>query len=269
MNQKRKIFITILSFTACIVYSQKDTTKYNDAGLTRLTFGMHFSNYKNADVIRANPQTNNIGGFDSSNSQGFFINYKVLKYRNHSLKAGLFLNSLQHEFRYDGFVTDSRTGELMAVSSRPNPFVEKMLSIEYCLDYSFLMKINNNLFLDLSIGISQERNQSYELYTSTFISVDENFVPYQTSANYIYLYERKFMRTNYAVALGYKTEIGMFNAGVKYSVAKTLVARGNYEFFEPGVAVIDQGYGFMEFSGDYIGVTLSFTPSKTIFKKKK
>lgn len=268
--KKTNKFLVLLLLLTNIGYSQKDTTKYNDTGLTRLTFGIHVSSYKNADEIRANPQTNNIGGFDTSNSQGFFINYKVLKYRNHSLKAGLFLNSLRHELWYHGYVTDIMTGNLREVSSRPDPFVEKMLSIEYCIDYSFLMKINNNLFLDLSVGISQERNQSYEIYTSTFyFAEDFNLIPYQNPASSVYLYERKFMRTNFAAALGYKTEVGMFNLGVKYSVAKTVVARGNYDFFEPGVDGNDQGYGFIEFSGDYIGATLSFTPSKTIFKKKK
>ena len=111
LKKINKLPILLLLLTN-ICYSQKDTTKYNDAGLTRLTFGIHVSNYKNADVIRVNPETNNIGGFDLSNSQGFFINYKFLKFRNHSLKAGLFLDR-------DGNVMNQQANDL---KSRQRPF---------------------------------------------------------------------------------------------------------------------------------------------------
>lgn len=268
MCKKYSHFIVIF-LTVTLSYSQKDAKKYNADDLTRLTFGVHKSYYKKATVYRVNPETNNIGGFDLSNSQGYFINYKVLKHRNHSLKAGLFLNSLQHELWYKGNVTDVMTGNMTEVSSRPDPFVEKMLSLEYCLDYSYLLKINKKWFLDLSIGISQERNQSYENYSSTLYFSDFDLVPYQNPARSIYNYESQFMRTNYAAAIGYKIDAGMINLGVKYSVPNnTLVARGQYEFFEPGVSDLNQGYGFVKFSGDYLSVTLSFTPSKNIFKKK-
>lgn len=257
------LFLTTLSF------SQSDTVQYNADGLMRLTIGAHKSFYHQATFSRANIQTGNTGSFDLSNSQGYFINYKVLKYRNHSLKAGLFLNSLQHQLWYNGNVTDTQSGEVRSTSSQQDPFIEKMLSLEYCLDYSYLLKINKKWFVDFSIGLSQERNQSYEIYTSDAYNTDMNLVPYQHTASSLYLYKRKFNRTNYAASVGYRTEAGMLNLGVKYSVAQKEVAHGQYEFFEPGTNPEDQGFGTFSFSGNYLSATLSFTPSKNIFKKKK
>lgn len=257
------IFFTAMSF------AQSDSIQYNAADLTRLTFGVHKSFYKAPEVTRRNPETNNVGGFDLSNSQGYFINYKVLKYRNHSIKAGLFLNSLQHELWYRGKITDIKSGELRDVSSRPNFLSEKMLSLEYCLDYSYLLKIHDKWFLDLSIGLSQERNQSYEIYTIDAYFSEADLVPYQNAASSIYFYNSKFTRTNLGAAVGYKSEYGMINIGVKYSFSKSEVAFGQYEFYEPSANEGNQGFGLISLSGDYISATLSFTPSKSIFKKKK
>lgn len=250
-------------------FAQPDSIQYNADDLTRLTFGVHKSSFKAPDVTRMNIQTNNVGGFDLSNSQGYFINYKILKYRNHSIKAGLFLNSLQHELWYKGKITDIKTGELRDVSSRPNFLSEKMLTIEYCLDYSYLLKIHNKWFLDLSIGLSQERNQSYEMYTLDNFYSEADLIPYQLTASSVYFYKRKFTRTNLGAAVGYKSEYGMFNFGVKYSFAKSEVAFGQYEFYEPSANEGNQGFGLISLSGDYVSATLSFTPSKSIFKKKK
>ncbi len=193
----------------------------------------------------------------------------MLKFRNHSLKAGFFLNSSKHSLWYSGNITDVASGEIRSVSNRQDPFLEKMLSLEYCLDYSYLLKINKKWFVDFSVGMSQERNQSYYLYTYNTYNSDINLNPYQHVASSIYFYERKFFRTNYAVSFGYKIKSGMLNLGIKYSVANQQVAKGQYEFFEPNTNPEDQAFGFFDFSGDYISATLSFTPSKNIFKKKK
>uniref|UniRef100_UPI004049A25E hypothetical protein n=1 Tax=Flavobacterium sp. TaxID=239 RepID=UPI004049A25E len=260
----------LLLFISTLSFSQTDTVTYNADGLMRLTIGVHKTNYGQPTVSRANAQTGNIGGFDISDSQGFFINYKVLKYRNHSLKAGLFLNSLRHQLWYDGNITDIWSGDARPESNRQtNPANDKMLSLEYCLDYSYLLKINKKWFVDFSIGLSQERNQSLWRYSYEAYNSDFDLVPYQQTAYSIYFYKRRFYRTNYAVAVGYRTDVGMFNLGVKYSLAREEVAYGQYEFFEPGTNEQDQGFGFFSFSGDYISATLSFTPSKYIFKKKK
>ncbi len=263
-----KLSIVFILF-AKMCFAQSDSIQYNADDLMRLTFGVHKSFYKAPDVTRMNIQTDNVGGFDLSNSQGFFINYKFLKYRNHSIKAGLFLNSLQHELWYKGKITDTKSGEIREVSSRPNFLSEKMLSLEYCLDYSYLLKIHDKWFLDLSIGLSQERNQSYEIYTLDNFYSEADLIPYQLTANSVYFYKSKFTRTNLGATVGYKSEYGMFNFGVKFSFAKSEVAYGQYEFYEPSASQENQGFGVVSLSGDYISTTLSFTPSKSIFKKRK
>ena len=235
--------------------------------MTRLTFGIHKTFYNQATLHRANEETGNIGGFNISKSSGFFINYKVLKYRNHSLKAGLFLNSLKHQLYYNGAVTDVQTGEVKNILSFPNTFKET--SLEYCIDYSYLFKLNTKWFLDISLGISQERNTTQSKYFTDYVFSDSNLVPYQTALSGVYFYKSNFLRYNYAASVGYKTDIGLLNLGVKYSAPEAEVAYGQYEYFEPGVAEGDQGYGVFNFSGKYISFTLSFTPSKDIFKKKK
>ena len=259
----------LLFFINLAGFSQNDSIKYNADDLMRFTFGVHKTYYDEANFKRANTQTGNTGSFDLSNSQGYFINFKVLKYKNHSLRAGLFLNSLQHELWYKGNITDIREGNKREVSTRPNPFVEKMLSIEYSLDYNYLLKVNKKWFIDISIGLSQERNQTYELYTYDSFNADINLIPYQQTASAIYTYKQKFYRTNYATSVGYKTNAGMFNFGLKYSIAKNEVANGSYEFFEPETNNEDQGYGVFSFSGNYVSFMLSFTPAKNFFKKKK
>lgn len=263
-----QLYIVFTLFTT-MCFAQFDSIQYNADDLTRLTFGVHKSYYKAPEVTRRNAETKNVGGFDLSNSQGYFINYKILKYRNHSIKAGLFLNSLQHELWYKGKITDIKSGELRDVSSRPNFLSEKMLSLEYCLDYSYLLKINDKWFLDLSVGLSQERNQSYEIYTIDAYFSEADLIPYQNVASSVYFYKSKFTRTNLGAAVGYKSEYGMVNIGLKYSFAKSEVAYGQYEFFDPLVSEGSQGYGLISLSGDYVSATLSFTPSKSIFKKKK
>lgn len=260
-------FVAFLFLISSFVYCQEKKIKYNDDGLTRLTFGIHKTFYNQATLHRANEETGNIGGFNISNSSGFFINYKVLKYKNHSLKAGLFLNSLKHQIYFNGAITDVRTDQIRDVLTFPNSLKET--SLEYCIDYSYLFKLNKNWFLDLSVGISQERNTTLSTYHSDYVFSDENLVPYQTAVQSIYFYKRKFLRYNYAASIGYKTNAGLVNLGVKYSLPEAEVAYGQYEFFEPGVAESDQGFGVFNFSGKYMSFTLSFTPSKDIFKKKK
>lgn len=268
----QKILLPTFLFIACSFqsFSQEKKEKTFYEKLTRFTFGVAHTNYEKAKFIKENPENNS--NFEIEPTTSYFLDYRFLQYKNHSLKAGVQLGKFANSVTYNGNVVDTKDGQIRNVNSFNVPPRFKTKTIEVSLNYNYLIELSKKFNLELSAGIAYEKNDTYELYIiqTNFgdLQPDGGIVPYQLTYESIYIMQNDFFRRQVGATVGYTTEYGLISLGVKYSVMSENFIEGQYEFYN---APADEGqsYGFFDVSGKYLNFSVSFTPSKNLFKKKK
>ena len=264
----RLLLINTIVLFAGINQSFAQDKKYNYDDLSPITIGIHRTNYDDAKVFKNLTNDNNSTYIDLRPAKSFFIDYRLLKYKNHALKLGLFFKGFNNKLSYNGSVIDSQTNQPRQIDSR-NINRENAKTYEITATYSYLIKLNSKFFLDLAAGISHERNNTLIMYEDAVFFSNQALEPYQTAYYSIYFTQDRLFRYNLTPSLGYKTNYGMVNLGIKYSAPTKVFLTGQYEFYNAGEDSSNTtSYGVYELSGKYLSTTLSFTPSKKFFKKK-
>ena len=266
--EMKKIISSVFLIISVSAFSQEIEEKYNYEGLTKFTIGVHNTNYNKASFDRVNPT--NTATFDLKPIISFFVDYRLLSYKNHAIKVGVFLNKFKNDLRFRGVVYDNVYNQEGEVNGEPYPFENKMTQYEFYLNYSYLLKINKKWFIELSTGISYEKNDSYfeytqDVYFSEF-GEDGVIIPYQHTYSDIFFLKKDNTRYHFSPSISYKIDSGMFNFGMKYSIPFKGFLYGQYEFYNDSGE--NQSIGFFSMNGEYLSFTLSFKPSKSLFKTK-
>lgn len=253
-----------------IGFSQSD----NYENLSRFTFGYSDSNF--FDTKSSNQNPNYKSSIETYNSQSIFLNYRFFNKKNHALKTGVFLNKFNKRQTFEGSFFINETQEYLFVESIANKsLADKTSNIEIYLDYDYLLKVYKDFYLQFGTGIAYVHNQPYDFVDETVLVGDSFMNPNaidQLVAYGIFIEERVKWRYHLSTSVAYKAKFGMFNLGVKYSIPfknkETLY--GNMTFYDPGPNGENYEYNsFFKNSGKYLSFTLSYTPSKNLFKKKK
>lgn len=258
----------LLSF---ISFSQE--SNYSD--LSRFTIGFHTTEFDKGTNVADNP--NYKGEIISFRTNSVFVDYRFLQFGNNSFKTGLFLNNYKKVLKSQGEIYNTFEGEYQTTFTYDGSsiaFIEKNPKLEINLDYNYLLKLKNNFYLQFGTGFSYELSHpsDYVEYTGFFVGDINDTANAQQTFYGIYVEEKTKWRFHISPSIGYKTYYGMFNVGVKYSIAlkKQDPLFGNYTYLDPGPNGENKEYsGVFAQSGNYLSFTLSFTPSKSIFKKKK
>lgn len=265
---KEKFIIPSIFLLSQILFAQKNTNQSFFSDLTRFTIGFHHTNYNSSNFY--NESNINRSELEVDNSNGFFVDYRVLNYKNHSLTFGVFFNSFKNDLKFDGFIYSNAANKYLEVNGEPYPMKEKMKQIEFYLNYNYYLKIDTKTLLNFSFGVSNEINESFTSYSDFAGYSDSNFNINQIFYEGDYEIKRNYFRFNLNPSIAYKTKVGMINLGIKYSIPFKTIMKGEYRFLDPGPNGENFEYnGKFDLSGKYLSTTLSFTPSKNIFKKKK
>lgn len=269
----RGVFILPLFFQLFYVnVCSQDSINNNYSDLSRFTFGVHFTNYKNGFFITDDARYSSF--IEINPAKSIFFDYRIVNYKNHALRFGVFLNSFNHYLKYNGEAYDIMSGTYREVDGEPygGASLYKARTIEYYLNYNYLLKIKNNVHVEAFLGLSYEKNLGPEFAEvgNRFTTGPPDWIPYQTNFYSIYLMEGKFYRYHFGTSVAYKTEVGMFNLGFKYSIPFKNMLFGNSTFFDPGPNGENfEYYNYYSVSGRYLSFTLSYTPIKGLFKKNK
>lgn len=260
-------FIFFFSFFS---FSQTD----NFDGLSKFSMGFSNSNFFDTESTNGNPDYK--ASIETYNSQSIFFDYRFFNKNNHAFKTGIFLNKFNKRQTFEGSFFVNETQEYLFVESLSNKsLADKTTNIEVYLDYNYLLKIYKDFYLQLGAGISYVHNKPQDYVDETVLIgnsfIDPNTTTDQLVAYGIYIEERVKWRSHLSLAAGYKTKFGLINLGLKYSLPfNKEVLYGNMTFYDPGPNGENYEYfSFFKNSGKYISATLSFTPSKNLFKKKK
>ncbi|MFT7350852.1 MAG: hypothetical protein ACI9XR_000571 [Flavobacterium sp.] len=253
------------------VFSQ--VSNYSD--LSRFTIGFHSTKFDKGYSILDNP--NYPGEIKTFRANSVFVDYRFLQFKNSAFKFGLFLNNYKKQLDSKGqiFNTYSNQYELTETYTEGSEaFIDKTPKLELYLDYNYLLKLKNNFYLQIGTGFSYEFSHPLDFVEDFgyFVNDFENADGGQQYLYGIYVEEKTKWRFHFAPSLALKTDYGMLNAGIKYSLPlrKEEALQGNFTYFDPGPNGENNVYrGLVRQSGKYLSFTLSFTPSKNIFKKKK
>jgi hypothetical protein len=269
ISNRHILCVSLFIFCSFQMSSQELKSKnFVFSDLTRFTIGFHHTNYNSSNFY--NESNINRSGLEVDNSNGFFIDYRVLNYKNHSLTFGVFFNTFKNNVKFDGFIYSNDIDEYVETNGEPYPSKEKMKQIELYLNYNYYFKIDTKTYLNLSFGASNEINGSNSNYSQSASFSYGNFNPTQIFYESDYEIKRNYFRFNLNPSIAYKTKVGMINLGIKYSIPFKTIMKGEYRFLDPGPNGENFEYnGKFDLSGKYLSTTLSFTPSKNIFKKKK
>lgn len=266
---KHPIFYFIFFFSL-LGFSQTD----NFDGLSKFTVGFSNSNFFDTKSTNGNPDYK--ASIKTTNSQSLFFDYRFFNKNNHAFKAGLFLNKFNKEQTYEGSFFINETQEYLFVKSlNDGKLADRTTNIEIYLDYNYLLKVYKDFHLQFGAGVAYVHNKPYDFVDTTVHVTDTFFDPNATAdqivAYGIFIEERVKWRSHLSLAAGYKTKFGLINLGLKYSLPFNKdVLYGNMTFFDPGPNGENYEYfSVFKNSGKYLSATLSFTPSKNLFKKKK
>ena len=266
----KNLSIACFLFYIPFIYSQ-DNKIYKS--LSKFTFGVHSTNYENATSKSENSEYKST--LEDIPQYGLFLDYRFLDYKNNSLKIGAFINWYKYASKYSGVVFDPISQQDLLISSdpRPNFIYDKQRKIELYLDYGYMIKINKNVFVNLSLGYSYEFSKPSDFTDTTYTVSDfiNNNVP-----DYLVYYDISIVndtrsQIHFNPTVSYKTNLGLINLGIKYSLpVKNNLNNGNFKFIDRDFDNTETIYkGTFKQSGKYLSFTLSFTPSKNLFKKKK
>lgn len=270
------MLLPLVFLSSSNVLSQ-DTIGNNYSDLSRFTLGVHYTNYNSGVSFPGflnNP--NSTSWIDMEPAKSFFLDYRIIDYKNHALHFGVFLNSFNHHFKAKTEVFDTMQENYISLETGPHNKlnIEKTRQIELYLNYSYLMKLSNKFYIDSGIGLSYESNNSFSFYENemSLSTGPPDWIRYQSVYYSLYLIDDNFFRYHFNFSVGYKSLVGLFNFGIKYSIPMNDIAflYGNTTFFDPGSNGENfEFYNFYRVSGRYLSFTLSYTPIKGLFKKNK
>lgn len=253
------------------VFSQ--VSNYSD--LSRFTIGFHSTKFDKGFSVLDNP--NYPGEIKTFRANSIFADYRFLQFENSSFKFGVFLNNFKKVLDSRGEIYNTFTNQYELTETYTpgsEAFIDKTPKLELYLDYNYLLKLKNSLFFQFGVGFSYEISHPFDYveYFGSFAKDFENIDNGQQTFYAIYVEEKTKWRFHFSPSLAFKTDYGMLNAGIKYSIPlrKEEALQGNFTYFDPGPNGENNQYsGIFRQSGKYLSFTLSFTPSKNIFKKKK
>lgn len=263
MTNKFYVSLLILIFNSHI-YSQKKNNNFTD--ISRITIGFHKTNFNNPKYS-FDFNTNSVE-LQQKKEHNFFLDYRLVELNNFSLNLGIFLNSFNNNLKYDGYLFDPFTNDYEAFNGEPYPTKEKINQTEFYFSLNYLTKLKCNLFMNIGVGLSYEKNSTYQEYEVEALFSNSSFTQEYLVFESVYNIKRDLFRINFSPYFGIKTDIGMVNLGFKYSHAtKKLLSGGEYSFYD--LKNNKEFKGTFKQSGDYISLFLSYNPSKDLFKKKK
>lgn len=261
---RKSFLIVIFSFLINFSFSQKKINYFD--GLSRITVGFHKTNFSRPSYNLDN-NVNSVE-LEQKVTNNFFLEYRLLQIENFSLNFGVFINSLNNNLKYDGYLYDPITDDYEIFDGSPYVTKEKISQTEFCLSINKLVKLNCNIFLNIGAGVSYEKNSTFKEYIVEAYFSNSSFTNEYLIFESIYNVRSDLVRLNFNPSIGVLTDIGLINLGLKYSLpTTTLLSDGEYWFYD--LNNNKKFSGTFQQSGSYFSFTFSFTPSKNIFKKKK